>query len=245
MKMSLKKYREQTRLKVHHKEFDAPKVALSGKVLGQATPPPEEVIIPAACTTRPIATPGETAPETLPALKPDAVTAPVPSAESALKARRQKMTGRHLPILHCNICPHADLCPAAKPGYECAFSNSFLKDVSTPADLHRLMKHVVESSLMRAQQAVLFEQLSGVTGKEETTVLLETAFEQLKSLHEIEREGRAPADTPAEGILGALFGNLAKKYAPKPAINITADIQEAEEAKPAPKPADPEHTEQD
>lgn len=147
-------------------------------------------------------------------LVPDAVGKPEPEGK---QQKRQKLVGRHLPLIHCNVCRFADTCRAHKPGYECAFTNSMFKKVETVEDIVDMMRHVTQADLARAQQAIVFEQLSGAGPSVETTELMDSVFAKLAQLHEIATEGGG-LNAQSKGVLQSLFGALvdkAKKQEPK------------------------------
>lgn len=134
-----------------------------------------------------------------------------------VKQKRLKMTGKHLPVVHCNVCPFADTCPKYKSGYECAYAKDFMKRIETMDDLRVLMKSIVEADLMRTQQALIFEQLKGGIADDTTTSMLDNAFNKLKVLHEL---SKAPDNemltSKGKGVIDALFGELIRKAKPSP-----------------------------
>jgi hypothetical protein len=68
------------------------------------------------CTTL-TCTEGEKGLETVPL---DGQLVPVSeSPAQVLKAKRMKFSGSHLPLVHCNVCVHSQVCPLYKAGYEC------------------------------------------------------------------------------------------------------------------------------
>jgi len=163
--------------------------------------------IEAPCTAL-ISTPGTTEGENLPIPAPDTESMP-----EVIKRKRLRMTGKHLPLVNCNTCLHSDTCLKYKSGYECAYTKDFLKRINTIADVKDLMRGIAEADLMRAQQAIMFEQMSGGVPGDATTTMLDSAFDKLRILHDMV-EKPDPDEKKGKGVVEALFGAMMRNAKP-------------------------------
>lgn len=174
------------------------------------------------CTPYPTLTPtirGENEDTNLP-MVPDGVSLP-----EIVKRRRKKLTGRHLPMVHCDSCRFTQQCPLYKPGYECGYLGAILKSIeSTELDPLEFMRSLAETRLTRAQQGLIFEQLSGGTLTPEVSAELEAAAGMLERMDKMERRHRGEPDPDEDGggsLLQMLFGDAIKK-----AKRVKEDVQE-------------------
>lgn len=162
----------------------------------------------------------------------NAVAPIMPDGESApdiIKEKRMRLTGRHLPIVNCNTCHFTDTCPKYKAGYECAYMRDMLKRIQTMGDLKKAMRSLIEADLLRAQQAMIFEQLKGGGTDETTTLILDSAFNKLATLHDIVANSGDDdlLTAKGKGVVEALFGSLIRKAKP---IEVEAKVIETQDS---------------
>jgi len=192
--------------------------------LAQDTSQKQEGAEEEPCTTLPSAE-GLENPETALVATSQELTPTQESAVQIIRDKRKKFSGKHLPIVHCNSCRFTQTCPMHKPGYECGYVNSMIKQIEGVEDIPEFMKLLVEAEMGRAQQALIFEQLAGGDLTESVQIALDGVFSKMQTLYTLNQD--APADTGDRGLIRQLFGDLIEKAQPVSTID-TEDVSDAE-----------------
>lgn len=130
--------------------------------------------------------------------------------EKKLWAARS-MYGRHLPVLQCNSCSISRVCPKYRAGYECAYL-PYLNNhkIRNELDLVKYMKLLVGNQMRRTQLMAIIESANGGMPSLETSEAMESAFRQLKELHEVigTTEKSEMSITGDATVVNSIFGNI-------------------------------------
>lgn len=135
-----------------------------------------------------------------------------PSSEHMRKIRAMRQIyNRQVPVPQCNTCAFSANCPQFKAGYECAFK-PFLQAhrVESVDDIRHYMRDLVAANAQRVQLASIFERLSGGAPSSELSEMYAMQFNQLRDLHEVEKDAGSvdlTLETTDGGIIGKLFGS--------------------------------------
>jgi len=138
-------------------------------------------------------------------------TALVPQEESPVEVivnSRKKFAGKHLPIVSCTGCLRAQNCPQYKPGYQCAYVEQMMKKIGDIEEVPEYMKLVIEASMSRLQQALIFEQLNGGNMEESVSLELESVFSKLERIYRLYKDLDPGKSKQGIGLIEKLFGAL-------------------------------------
>lgn len=133
-----------------------------------------------------------------------------PEKAKEIRANRVFYSRRE-PVLQCNRCEHYNSCPQFRAGYECAFLAVLGQHkIETIDDITKAMKALAEAGMQRAHRAMLFETLSGGHPTEENTIAIDSAYQKLQSLADLNKEqGLETLSISApKGIIGELLKSV-------------------------------------